>query len=132
MDPVTTAIAAGVAAGVASGATKTAEQAIVDAYNGLKALLKKKFGAQSEIVAATENLERKPDSAGRKGTLAEEVAAAKADQDQEIVKAAEALLELVKALPGGEQHVQTAIGSHIAQADRGSTATVSVNKPGEK
>ncbi len=39
------------------------------------------------------------------------------------------LLEQIKAQPGGEQHIQNAIGSYIAQADHGGTATVTVNHP---
>ena len=37
----------------------------------------------------------------------------------------------IQAQPGGQQHVQSAIGSYIAQADRGSTAQVHVNQPRE-
>jgi hypothetical protein len=52
---------------------------------------------------------------------------AKADQDPDIRQAAQALLDQMKAVPGGEQHVQNAIGTGIAQADRGSTASVTIN-----
>jgi hypothetical protein len=57
------------------------------------------------------------------------VVASKADQDPELRQAAQALLEQIKKQPGGEQHIQQAIGSFIAQADRSSTATVNVNHP---
>jgi uncharacterized iron-regulated protein len=131
MDPITTAIVAALAAGVASGATEVGKKVIVDAYDTLKTALKNKFGADSDLVDAVDKLEKKPDSGGRKEVLQEEVAAAKADQDPEILKAAQDLIDQVKAQPGGEQHIQTAIGSYIAQADRGGTATVSVNQPKE-
>ena len=125
MDPITTAIVAGVVA----GATKVATQGVADAYNGLKDLLKKKLGAQSEVVKAVEGVEAKPESAGRKETLKEEIASAKADQDAELLKAAQALLEKLKAQPDGAQIIQQATGSYIAQASGGGTATVSVNVP---
>jgi hypothetical protein len=131
MDPVTTAIVAALAAGVASGAPKVVAQAIGDAYNGLKAVLKKKFGENSDMVKAADNLEAKPEGVGRKDQLAEAVKEVKADQDPEILKAAQAVLDQIKAQPGGEQHIQNAIGSYIAQADRGGTAQVHVNQPKE-
>lgn len=57
--------------------------------------------------------------------LQEEVAAVKADQGPEVSRAVQELLTLLHAQLGGEQHLQQAIGRNIAQADRGSTATVS-------
>lgn len=131
MDPVTTAIVAALATGVASGMTKFGESVIVDAYEALKTALKQKFGVDSNLAEAVNNLENKPDSAGRKETLREEVISAKADQDPDVLKAAQALLDQLKAQPDGEQHIQTAIGNYIAQADRGGVATVSVNQPQE-
>ena len=125
MDPITAAIVAAVAAGAIGGLTEASKTAITDAYNKLKALLTKKFGGESDVVHAVNAVEAKPDSAGRKATLQEEVAAAKADQDQEVLQAAQALLHLLQAIPEGGQHVQTATGTYFAQADRGSTATVS-------
>lgn len=127
MDPITTAILAALAAGAADIGKKV----IPDAYEGLKALIRRKFGSESELAQAVDKLEKNPNSAGRKETLREEVQTVKADQDPEILAAAQALLEQIKSQPGGEQHIQMAIGSYIAQADRGSTASVNVNKPEE-
>ena len=59
--------------------------------------------------------------------------AAQAEQDPDIVKAAQELLDQLKAQPGGEQHVQQiASGNYIAQASHGGTASVNVNQPKEK
>ncbi len=129
MDPITTAVVAALSAGVISGLTDAGKKVIGDAYDGLKALLKKKFGSQSEVVQSVENLEAKPESPSRQGMLKEEVQAVKADQDPDLLQAAQTLLDQIKVQPGGEQHIQNAIGSYIAQADRGSTATVHVNHP---
>ena len=128
MDPITTAIIAAIGIGAVSGATKVAEQSLVDAYNGLKLLLTRKFGQKSEVVKAVESLEAKPDSGGRKTILSEEIGSAKVAEDQEVLKAANDLLARIKQLPSGEQHIQAAIGNFIAQADRGSTASVVVGK----
>lgn len=129
MDPITTAIIAAITLGVTSGATKIGQQAVVEAYTVLKSLLKKKFGDQSEIIKSVEGLETKPESSGRKEILKEEIASVKADQDPDIRKAAQALLDQISTQQGGEQHIQQATGSNIAQADRNSTASVNVNQP---
>lgn len=132
MDPITTAIVAALSAGALSGLTETGKQVIADAYGALKILLKKKFGGQSEVVKSVENLEAKPESSNRQGVLQEEVQAVHADQDPDLLQAAQSLLEQIKAQPGGEQHIQNAIGSYIAQASDHSTATVNVNHPPEE
>ena len=126
-----TAIVAALSAGVATGAGKVVESAVVDAYQGLKAALRRKFGDDSGVVEAVDKLEQKPDSETRKALLQEEVEAAGVDRDPEVRKAAQDLLDRVEAQPSGEQHVQYARGSYIVQADRGSTAEVRVNRPEE-
>jgi glycogen synthase len=110
VDPITLAIASAVTAGV----TKIGESAIADAYHGLKDLLKQKFGDASSVVKAADEIEANPESKSRPATLNEEVVAAKADQDQEILKAAEVLLAKVKETPGGE----TIITQHISGGER--------------
>jgi hypothetical protein len=130
MDPITAAILAALSAG---GGT-VAGHALVDAYNGLKATLKRKFGDESEVVEAVDRLERDPESEGRKLTVKEEVEKAGVDQDPEVLKAAQELLDQVKQQPDGEKHVQQyARGTGIAQAEGGSTATVgNVNQPNDR
>jgi hypothetical protein len=129
MDPITTAIIAALSAGVTGGVTQVGQQTIVDIYHRLKELLTSRFGAQSEVVKSVEALEAKPESNGRKKMLQEEVAASKAEQDPQIHQAAQQLLEQLKTLPQGEQHIQQAIGSYNALADRRSSASVNVNQP---
>jgi len=131
MDPITTAILAALAAGAVSGATKVGEQVVSDAYAKLKELLGKKFGAKSKVVKAVKELEANPKSAARKEVVKEEVAAAKADQDKELLQAAQALIKSVKALPGGIQIIQTAIGDQNIQI-AGDGNTVNVNTPKAK
>ena len=127
MDPITAAIIAGLAV----GATKVSTGMVTDAYEALKDAIRRKFGGESDVARAVDGLEAKPESVGKRTVLQEEVAAAKVDQDPDILKAAQALLDQIKAQPGGEQHIQQAIGSYIAQADRGGNATVKVNQPGQ-
>ena len=84
------------------------------------------------MLQAVEQLEKKPDSAGRKETLHEEIAAVKADRDSEILQAAQEILHQLQSLPESGPHMQTATGSYIAQADRGSSASVNVGHQTER
>ena len=131
MEPVTTAIVAAVSAGVAEGTKEVVGKAISDTYNKLKSVLQEKLGAASDLVEAVDRLEKKPDSSVRVQVVQEEVVASRANEIPEVLKAANTLLDQIKDQPGGEQHIQTAIGSYIAIADRGSTASVNVNMPKE-
>ncbi len=109
MDPITTTILAALVAGVAAGATEVGKKAIVDAYEGLKTIIKGKFGDQSDLAQAVQKLEDKPDSEGRKVTLQEEVEAAQADKDAEILAAVQALEE--KLSQHGDERVQKMLRS---------------------
>lgn len=101
MDPITTAIVAALSAGAISGLTETSKTAITDAYARLKDLLTRKCGAKSDVVHALEQVELKPASAGRQATLGEELAAAHAEQDQEILAAAHHVLTLIQPQQAG-------------------------------
>ena len=95
MDPIiTTAIVAALA--------NLSKDAIKDSYVALKAALKKKFGETSDVVDAVDKLEKKPDSEARKATVQEEVEIAKVNDDPEILKLAQDLLDKIK-----EQEKQT-------------------------
>ncbi len=126
--PLGAAIVAAVSTGALSGQTQASNPALAAAYHHLKALLSQKFGSESELVHAINAVEAKPDSAGRQATLQEEIAAAQADQDQEVLQVAQTLLHLLQPISEGGPHVQTAMGSYIAQADRGSSASVTIGR----
>lgn len=96
MDPITSAF-------VTALAIPVAKDVIKDGYEALKAALKKKFGEDSDVVNAVEQLEKKPDSEGRKTILQEEVENAKIYNDPEIVKLAEDFLIKLKEQPGGQE-----------------------------
>jgi len=134
MDPVTAAIIAALSAGATSGATDAAKKAIVDGYEGLKGLLKKKFGSNSKTADAVEKFQDTPDSPKRKESLAQELKAVNASTDPELLRAAESLLELIKAPPRGQQTIQQlAQGTGIAQVVGSGTATVTISgEPGKR
>jgi hypothetical protein len=131
-DIVANAIVAALSAGAVAGATDTAKSAIADAYNGLKSLIKNKFGGDRDVAEAIAKLEAKPDSGARKEVLAEELKAVNSASDSELVSATQSLLSLIKALPQGEKHIQVAHGTGIAQADCGSSATLTMHAPPRK
>ena len=105
MDPITLAIYTGLA--------NLGTTVINDAYQALKAALQQKYGVDSDLVDAIEKLEKKPDSEARKGVVEEEIASAEANKDVELVKIAEALIEVVKSQPGGENKVQQVITQNV-------------------
>ena len=109
MDPVTTAILAALVAGVTAGAADVGKKAIVDAYEGLKTIIKSKLGAQNELTKAITSLENKPDSKGRQATLEEEVLATQAERDAEILAAVQRLEESLIA--SGDKRVQKMLRS---------------------
>ena len=129
MDPITAAIVAAVSAGAIGGLTEISKTALTDAYGKLKALLVKKFGKESDVVQAVEQVEAKPASDARKALLAEEVTAVKADQDSELRELAQALQQVLQSSSEHAGHTQTATGNYIAQADRGSSASVHIGTP---
>jgi hypothetical protein len=78
-------------------------------------------------------LEANPKSEARKAVVKEEVSAAKADLDADLLKAAQALLKAIKAKPGGEQIVQMAMGDQNIQIARNSNSVnVNSSKPKRK
>src|ERR1035438_1097368 len=110
MDPITAAIIAALAAGAASGATDIAKKAVGDAYDGLKGLIQRKFGGRNEVAKAMDGLQAHPTSEGKKLVLDEEVKAAKVSSDPDVASAAKSLLEMLKAMPGGDHTVVTTTG----------------------
>jgi hypothetical protein len=129
MDPITMAIVAALTAGATSGLTQVAKATITDAYQGLKNMIKKKIGDKSDVITSIEIFEAKPQSVGRQQTLNEEIVDAQLAQDQDILQAAQSLLSLIKAEPGGERHIQQVTGNYNAVVQGSGNATVNVNQP---
>jgi hypothetical protein len=74
----------------------TLEASVKDAYAGLKGLVLRKLGKQGDVAGAVESVEKKPESAGHKQVLQEELTAAGAGRDQEVVDTATELLKLLE------------------------------------
>lgn len=113
MDPITTAIVMAVAG--------LAKDVVKDSYEALKSLLQRKFGAESDLLEAIEKLEQKPDSEARKATVQEELAIAQVNDDPEVLKLAQALLNQLKEPSGGQENI------HQTQTNTISGVTVGGN-----
>ena len=92
MDPVTLIVMA-LAAGAAAGVKDTASTAVKDAYNGLKALVKKRFAGHPDAEMVLTKYETAPDT--WQAPLTAELKQAAAGQDADLVTAAQALMNLV-------------------------------------
>ena len=117
MDPVSAAIISGLVAGVATDTAKIGKQAAVAAYNTIKTALRKKFGSNSDVIKAVELLEKKPDAEIRQAFVAEEIKAAKVNEDADLITAAKILQDIVDKMQtsqetGKKYHV---IAENIAQ-----------------
>lgn len=123
MDPITAALVTALAMGVAGGLTETGKQLIPDAYKALKAALQQKFGIGSDLLKAVDNLEKKPDSEGRATTLQEEVKAAGADKDPELLKLAESLQATLQQSGAGQQATLSGSGAIAQGGSTGAAAT---------
>ncbi len=85
MEPITTAIIAALA--------KLSEKAVSDGYVALKALLKRKFGDESDIAVAAEKLEQSPESDAWKAVLEEQAKKLEVSQDKDLRSAVDDLLK---------------------------------------
>jgi len=94
MDLITTALVAALTASASGREQPETRQA----YQAFKEALYQKFDPDSELAVAINGLEKKPGSIGRQKVLQEEIAAVMADQDSELLSAAQTLLEQINLL----------------------------------
>jgi hypothetical protein len=132
MDPITL-ITTALVAGAVAASKDVAAQAVKDAYAGLKALIVRKFGAQSDAEDAMEAVEKRPDSEARQAMLAEELAIAKAAEDAEVLKQAQALLDLLQKSQAVDtkRYIQQIQNSIVAQDIQNSTLAQGGSAAGE-
>jgi hypothetical protein len=123
MDPITLIVAA-LAAGASAGLGDTASQAIKDAYAGLKALIKRRFAGNAKAEETLADHEADPETYEK--PLAKQLEAAGAQDDLEIVRAAQELLKKAdKAGIKTKYHVQVTGGKVGNIGDHGHIDTMS-------
>ncbi|MEB3310288.1 MAG: hypothetical protein VKJ02_08645 [Snowella sp.] len=110
MDPMSMILAALVA-----GATKAAGGVAQDAYDGLKALIKRKFETQgkSDSSALLDKYEQKPEKT--RALLEDEIAEAGLDKDEEIIKLAQELMKQLNPKEAAEGKFNIAISGGTVQ-----------------
>lgn len=119
MDPITTAI-------VTTVTGSLTREFFQESYNALKSALKKKFGAESDLVDAVNKLEKTPDRADRQATVQAEVEIAKANDDSELVGLAQELLSELKQQPDGQQVINQTV-SHVKYAATSGTGDATIS-----
>lgn len=108
VDPVTVIVSA-VALGAAAGLKETATRAVKDAYAVLRKLISDRY--QDVDVAP---VEKRPDSAAKRESLEEDLAAAGAGRDGALLDAAQALITQVKAQDAA---AAAAVGIDLARVE---------------
>jgi hypothetical protein len=91
MEPVAAVVMA-LALGAQAALKDVASQALKDAYTGLKASVRNRFGGKVDV----EQLERAPSSKGSQNAAREELRAAGAECDPELAAKVQELLELIR------------------------------------
>jgi hypothetical protein len=94
MDPVTLILTA-LGAGAALGVKETASAAVKDAYDGLKAMVRKRLAGRQNGDLVLAQYEKAPEI--WKDPLAAELTATGAGSDADLVSAAQALMHLIDA-----------------------------------
>ena len=92
MDPITTTILA--ALGVIG--SEVVKSGVKDAYEGLKAVIRRKWGDTAPISKAITAVEEDPNSKAQAAVLEEKVGAVKATEDAEVAQALHQLVEQMK------------------------------------
>jgi len=92
MDPITAAITAALMPTL----TDVAKSGIKDAYEGLKAVIRRKWGESAPISKAIAAVEEDPDSKAQAAVLEEKVVAVKAADDPDVAQALQKLVEQMK------------------------------------
>lgn len=92
MDPISLIVAA-LAAGAIAGVKDTVGQVVKDAYAGLKGLIRRRFAGNREAEAVLDQSERVPEADQVRAQLAQHLRAAGAADDEELIRAAQAVLQ---------------------------------------
>jgi hypothetical protein len=121
MDPISAAITAALPA-MASDMVKSG---VKDAYEGLKAVIRRKWGDAAPISKAISAIEADPNSKAQRAVLGEKVADTKASEDAEVLRALYQLVEQMKAHGiGGEPvaKIQFNVSGGVVQGVAGAGA----------
>ena len=124
MDPIitTSALVAAIAAGAAAAAKDVTEEAIRDAYAGLKTLIIRKFGDKPQVPASLQLVEAQPDSVPYQQTLEDTLEQIHAADDPDIVAQTQTLLALLQESGLGATYMARLQGSGAIAQGPGAVA----------
>lgn len=111
--------------GASAVAKDTAGEAVKDAYQGLKTLIQRKFAAKPEAELALEKHEEKPEV--WKEPLKDELAQTQADQDEEIILAAQKLMSLADPERARQGAYNVSIGGSVYGFVQHNTGEINMN-----
>jgi hypothetical protein len=123
MDSVALIVAA-LTTGAAAAADGAAPDIAKNGYAQLKALLVRKFAGRPELMNAVAQVERKPISENRRNALKEELQAAGASEDDELLQQAKLFLDLLEknGIRTDVTYVATNLGSGAIAQGQGAVA----------
>ena len=124
MDPISLIISA-LVAGTTAAFKDTTGQAVKDAYSGLKTLLKRKFAGKPAAEVALDQHEEKPEV--WKEPLRQALTETGAGQDEEVIKAAQGLLEQVDPEGARSGKYNTTIHGNVYGMIQGDHAQLTQN-----
>jgi hypothetical protein len=117
MEPISLLLTA-IVSGAAAALEPTTKQAVKDAYDGLKALIKRKWGE-----VGIESVERDPKSVKRRDVLMEDLEKAGAAPDEEVMKQAQEVIRAVK-----EHATQAAKAAGISLSELEAAGSINVRE----
>lgn len=123
-----TLITTALATGAASSVKDTADQAVKDAYNGLKTLIQRKFANKPAAETALAEYEKQPDV--WREPLKHIIKEAELDQDQKIIAAAQQLVQLVQPQQAAMGKYNVQITGNIQGYVQGDNQQVTINFSG--
>jgi effector-associated domain 9 (EAD9)-containing protein len=91
MDPITTLIVTAIALGASAGLKPAAEQAVKDAYAGLKKVILDRYKDHRTLANAVAAMDESPGDAGRQAALEQQLIEAGAHKDPVLAEAAAAV-----------------------------------------
>ena len=107
MEPITLVLSA-LAAGATAAFQETATRAVKDAYEGLKALIQRRFAGNPDAETDLRRYEKDPGT--HEKPLQKSLVEAGADKDEDIVRQAQELLKLVEPQESARGKYNVSIG----------------------
>ena len=128
VETVAAAVIVALTAGATDGVKDVVKQGLADAYGKLKQAITTRSSDTDEVSTALAQLEAKPTSIARQDVVKEELETSGLANDPQVLQEAKALLSLVSSLQANSSGSQIAHGTGIAQADRNSSASVTMSQ----